>query len=527
MGRILYNAKIYTLNPQQPLISAIFIGEGGRILAAGNDAEVLAAARPGDVQENMTGQTIWPGLTDSHLHLDYYSASLAQVDCETATRAACIERVAQRAANLPPEKWVCGHGWNQNVWPEGFGNASLLDSVTPHNPAYLTAKSLHAAWANSLALKMAGISDATPDPQGGHIDRDAQGKPTGILFESAMELVEDIIPAHTVEDTRQAILQAQKNLWSLGITGVHDFDRQHCFQALQILDQSGDLKLRVLKSIPVEALDQAIEVGLRRGFGSDRLRIGSVKCFSDGALGPQTAAMLQPYENSHETGMLLLDAEQIIEIGRKASQHGLSLAIHAIGDRANHEVLQAYEALRQFERDNHLPLQPHRIEHVQILHRDDVQRLAQLGIVASVQPIHATSDMDIADRYWGARSAYAYAYQSLLSHGTTMIFGSDAPVESPNPFGGLHAAVTRQRTSGAPEHGWYPEQRISLQQALAAFTSLPASVAGWSDRIGSLHSGMYADLIVLDQDPFDLPPQELAAITPSATMFNGEWVAGK
>lgn len=527
MATLLVHAQVYTLNPQQPLVSALYIRDG-RVRAAGSDADILALAQPGDTRMDMHGQTIWPGLTDSHLHLDYYSASLLQIDCETATRAACVERVAERAALSPPDQWIRGHGWNQNVWPEGFGSAQVLDPYTPRHPVYLTAKSLHAAWANSRALQLAGIHSGTPDPEGGRIERDAQGHPTGILFESALALVEAVIPAATVEDTRQGILQAQQVLWKFGVTGVHDFDRQRCFQALQLLDETGELKLRVLKSLPMEALDQAVEIGLRSGFGSDRLRIGAVKCFSDGALGPQTAAMLQPYEGSQkDTGLLFLDAEQIFELGQKASRAGLSLAIHAIGDRANHEVLEAYTALRKFEREHQLKALPHRIEHVQILHPDDVARLAQLNVIASVQPIHATSDMEIADRFWGARSATAYAYQSLLERGTRLIFGSDAPVESPNPFLGIHAAVTRRRSTGAPNAaGWYPEQRMSLQQALEAYSLQPAIVAGWQDRIGHLSAGAYADLIVLENDPLTLPSQELYSISPVMTMFNGNWVAG-
>jgi predicted amidohydrolase YtcJ len=236
--------------------------------------------------------------------------------------------------------------------------------------------------------------------------------------------------------------------------------------------------------------------------------------------------MLQPYEGSStNTGMLLLDNEQIFEAGRQAATGGLSLAIHAIGDRANHEVLLAYAHLREYEQQQGLPALRHRIEHVQVLHPQDYNRLAELGVIASVQPIHATSDMHIADRFWGSRSAGAYPFRTLLESGANLAFGSDAPVESPNPFWGLHAAVTRRRSDGAPgPEGWYPAQRLALENALHGYTIGSAFAAGRENELGRLAPGFLADLIVLPVSPFDLPPQDLHSITPSATMFAGEWV---
>jgi predicted amidohydrolase YtcJ len=270
---------------------------------------------------------------------------------------------------------------------------------------------------------------------------------------------------------------------------------------------------------------------LRTGFGNDLLRIGSVKLFADGALGPQTAAMLQPYETAPQgggqqnTGILLLDNEQIFEYGQRATTHGISMAIHAIGDRANHEALLGYAQLRRYEREHGLPALRHRIEHVQVLHPDDYGRLAELDVIASVQPIHATSDMYMADHHWGNRSAGAYAFRTLLERGTRVCFGSDAPVESPNPFLGLHAAVTRQRPDGSPAaDGWYPAQRLALEEALLGFTSGAAYAAGLEGQLGMLAPGYLADLIVLEQDPFVLPANELHSLQPCATMVAGEWV---
>jgi predicted amidohydrolase YtcJ len=521
----LYNARIYTMDQQKPLASALLI-DGERLLLVGSDTEILAEANPKTEKIDLSGRTILPGLTDAHLHLELYARSLQNVNAETASLQECLQRVAERAGQTPAGSWILGHGWNQNVWPEGFGTAHDLDLVAPDHLVYLVAKSAHAGWANSLALQAAGITAGSRDPSGGVIQRAADGQPTGILFEAAVALVEQVIPEQGIEVLGQTLDQAQKSLWKLGITSVHDFDLPRCFAALEWLHERQQLYLRVVKSIPLDYLPQAVELGLRSGFGDATLQIGPVKLFADGALGPRTAAMLAPYENEVDyAGMLLLDTEQILEYGQQAARNGLRLAIHAIGDRANHEVINAYGQLREFESNNHLPHLRYRIEHVQLLHPDDLERLAKFEIIASMQPIHATSDMLIADRHWGKRSAYAYAWRSLLQNGTALVFGSDAPVENPNPFWGIHAAVTRRRMDGSPgADGWYPEQRLSLQDALAGFTTGPAFSSGMEKSLGKLAAGFYADLITLDVDPFSIDPQQLYDVRPQATMIGGRWV---
>lgn len=523
--RFLYNARIRTNDPNRPAATALAI-DNGRVTAAGADAEILAGAGSKDEKQDMSGSTIWPGLTDAHIHLQHYAFALQMIECETATREECIQRVTRKAEQAKAGGWIRGHGWNQNDWPEGFGTVKELDAAAPAHPVYLTAKSLHAAWTNTAGLKAAGITRSTPDPDGGKIGRFEDGSPNGLLFESAMALVEKVIPSPSISNITEAIDAAQHSLFRMGITSVHDYDRSACFTALQTLQASARLRLRVVKSIPQEDLEHAAALGLRTGFGNAQLRIGSVKLFADGALGPATAAMLQPYEDSAEnTGILLLDNEQIFEVGQLAASHGISVAIHAIGDRANHEVLLAYEQLRRYELENQLPALRHRIEHVQVLHPDDYSRLADLNVIASVQPIHATSDMYTADRKWGSRSAGAYAFRTLLDRGTHLCFGSDAPVESPNPFLGLHAAVTRQRPDGSPgSDGWYPEQRLSLEEALSGFTTGPAYAAGLERSLGRLSPGFMADLIVLEKDPFDIPRSTLYNQQPVSTMIGGEWV---
>jgi len=522
--KLLYNAQIYTLDSQHPTGSAILI-DGGRVQAVADDAGSLLELQRDVEVLDVGGRAVIPGLTDAHIHLSYYATGLQKVDCETSTLAECLRRVAERARGLPTEAWILGHGWNQNEWGGAYPTASDLDAVAPQQPVYLTHKSLHSAWANSVALRLAGITAETLDPPDGAIGRNEHGNPTGILFEAAAQLVAGFLPDPSVEQITQAIRAAQPGLWRMGLTGLHDFDRRGCFSALQILHECGELGLRVIKSIPLDDLEDAVGVGLRTGFGDDFLRIGPVKAFADGALGPRTAAMFQPYEGEpHAQGMLMLDAEELFERGRPAIENGLSLAVHAIGDRANHEVLNAYGQLRKVERKTGTPLR-HRIEHVQLLHPQDISRLAELSVIASMQPIHATSDMLMAERYWGARSALSYAWRTQLEQGAALAFGSDAPVESPNPFWGIHAAVTRRRGDGSPgPDGWYLVQRLTVLEALRAYTHGAAYAAGLEDRLGRLAPHYLADLLVLDGNPFTCDPAQLRDIRPLATMVAGEWV---
>ncbi|NJC98941.1 MAG: amidohydrolase [Anaerolineae bacterium] len=521
--KLLQNAKIYTLHESQPIASTIVIDREW-ILAVG-DVDDLSSRYPNAERQDMGGRVILPGLTDAHLHFKAYSLGLQKVECETDTREECLRRVAERVKTSRPGEWILGHGWNQNTWGAWLV-AAELDVVAPNNPVYLTAKSLHAGLVNTAAMKLAGITSQTPDPQNGQLQRDVDGNVTGVLLETAMALVAHVIPDPTEYEIANAMEKAQPILWRMGLTGIHDFDRRDSFMALQRLHAERKLKLRVLKNIPVELLDQAYELGLRGGFGGDLLRIGNVKVFMDGALGPHTAAMFQPYiGEENNRGILNMDGEELFEHGRKAAQVGLGMTVHAIGDRANHEVLNAYEQLRNYEKAGRLPHLRHRIEHVQVLHPDDVDRLGKMNIVASMQPIHAISDMRMADEYWGERARLSYAWRAQLDHGARLAFGSDAPVDSPNPFWGLHACITRRRADGSPSaDGWYPEQKLTLAEALAGYALGPAYAAYMEDRLGRLAPNHLADLIVLEKDPFTCDPDELLVMQSSATMVAGEWV---
>ena len=528
---VLYNARIHTMDATQPTARAIAIRDN-RILAVGDDRAMRDRLPDADTID-LKNRSVIPGLIDAHLHAEWTALGLKNVQCETPTLDELLRRVAERASLIPPGTWIRGHGWNHNAWEPQFAGGAFpprhdLDRAAPEHPVYLTAKSGHAGWANSLALKLTNVSASTPNPASGEIVRDAAGEPTGLLLEDAVKLVADKMPEATAHEVAVALRDMLPLMQRAGLTGIHDFDGARALQAWQILKENEQLKLRVSKTIPVQLLDHAIALGIRSGFGDDWLRINNVKSFADGALGPRTASMIEPYEGEPDNhGIVVTDKEELFEHVRKASAAGLSSTIHAIGDKANHDVLDVYAAVRQEEalRGDAPAHLRHRIEHVQLLHPDDFQRLAQLNIIASMQPIHATSDMPMADKYWGYRSAGAYAWQTQFKAGAVLAFGSDSPVESFDPLRGIHAAVTRRRADGAPQPtGWYPEQRLSVYEALYGFT-LGAAYASYDEqRKGSLTPGKLADLVVLDQDLFTIAPMDILNVKVEATMIDGQFV---
>jgi predicted amidohydrolase YtcJ len=519
---VLYNAHIHTQDASRPTAQAVAIRDN-KIIAVGDNSLVQRLSNNARMID-LHGRCVIPGLIDAHLHAEWIALGLKNIDAETPTLDELLRRVEERAATTPKNQWIRGHGWNQNVWGGAFPTKADLDRVAPEHPVYLTAKSGHAGWANSLALRIAGVSAFTPNPANGEIVRDERGEPTGILLEGAIDLIEKVLPDISAQEVADALRDMLPLMHHVGLTGVHDFDGARALQAWQILKENGELNLRVSKTIPVHLLDHAIALGLRSGFGDDWLRINSVKAFADGALGPQTALLIDPYEGSTANrGIAVTGKEEMIENVRKAGAAGLSSTIHAIGDKANHDVLDVFAAARQAEATLRLR---HRIEHVQLLHPDDFARLAQLNVIASMQPIHATSDMLIADKYWGLRrSSGAYSWRTQLDAGATLAFGSDAPVESFNPFLGIHAAVTRRRTDGSPQpDGWYPDQRLSVDEAVRGFT-LGAAYASYDEqRKGSLTPGKLADLLVLDRDIFTIEPMAIAETQVLATLIDGQFV---
>lgn len=499
---------------------------GGRFLFVGGEHDARGALAGGGPPEevDLGGRCVLPGLTDSHLHFQWYSRSLHGVDAETPTLAEAAARVHARARESAPGQWITGSGWNHNVWGDGALPDKLpLDRAAPENPVALEAKSGHALWVSSLALEKAGIRLDTPDPPGGKIAHGRDGMPTGVLLENAMRLVQAVIPRPSSSELAVMMRRAQEEVHGRGLTGVYDFDGILAFEAFEELNANGELALRVTKGIPHDALSDAVRLGMKTGFGDEMLRLGAVKMFADGALGPQTAWMLASYEGSWSTGVPTLTEEELVHDITRANSAGLACAVHAVGDAACHVVLNAYE--RAALATSAPSSIRNRIEHVQLVHPDDLPRFARLSVIASMQPLHATSDMMIAERYWGARCRTAYAWKSLLDTGAALAFGSDCPVEIADPLAGIHAAVTRRRPDGSPgKEGWHPEQKVSIEQAVRAYTLGAAFAAGREKELGSIAPGKLADLTILDRDIFSMPPHEIRGTAASATMVGGRFV---
>lgn len=525
---VLINGNIHTMDARAPHVEAIAI-RGDRILAVGSNHAVRDLLAPGGRVADLGGRTVVPGLIDAHLHFLSYGLSLREIDLiNVPSLGAAQESVATHAAATPAGHWLTGRGWDQVLWPDArFPSHADLDGVTDAHPVFLRRKCGHAGWANARALEMAGITADTADPPGGEIVRDpATGQPTGILLERAMDLIFRLMAVPTDAEAQEAVLRAQAKAHAFGITGVHNMEAAPALRAFQELRRAGQLKLRVLQQIPETELDAAIEIGLQSGYGDEWIRIGAVKIFADGSLGARSALMVDSYEGEpHNYGIAVSTADHLKAQVMKAAQAGLAVHIHAIGDQANRNVLDAIEATRRAGVGLHLR---HRIEHAQVLHPEDVNRFAELAVIPSMQPIHCTQDIVAADANWGARSRLAYAWSTLLSTGAVLAFGSDAPVETPSMMEGLYAAVARRRPDGYPgPDGWYPEEKLTMAEAVYAYTMGAAYSSGEEALKGSLTAGKLADVTVLDRDLFTVAAEEVLATNVSATMVGGEVVYGE
>ncbi|MCC7354720.1 MAG: amidohydrolase [Anaerolineae bacterium] len=531
---ILSRARLYTVDDAQPWAEAVAVREG-RIVAVGDAREMDDLRGPQTEVYDLGGRLVLPAFSDAHIHFVWWALQRRQVDVtDVPTPQEAAARVAARAQTLPAGAWVRGGGFNRNLWPGSeWPTKDLLDATAPRNPVALDSKDGHSLWVNSRALALAGITASTPDPMGGVIRRDARGEPTGILNENAVPLVFNAIPPESEEECIAAVREGIPLAWAAGITAIHeanDTPEARSFRTFQALDRAGELGLRVLQHIPVANLGHALSVGLRSGFGHDRLRIGGIKIFADGALGSRTADMLEPYVGEPDNwGVAVVDKEELLEVVSRAAAGGLLVTVHAIGDRANRHVLDVLAEVRKQEREQgDAPLR-HRVEHVQIAHPDDLPRLARLDVIASVQPLHATSDMVMADRHWGEpRVRGAYAYASLSASGARLAFGSDAPIEPFAPLLGIHAAVTRRRADGRPgPSGWHPEQRLRVEDVVRAYTWGAAYAAGEERARGSITAGKVADFVILSQDIFECRPMDILQTQIEATFFAGRLVHGK
>lgn len=503
--------------------TAMAFDDDGRVLAVGGD-DLLA--RYGDADKiDGGGKFVLPGLVDAHAHL--YSQGFLAISLDlagTPTLEESVAKIRAFAADNPRRQWILGRGWNQVLWPvKAFPTAADIDAVVDDRPVWLRRIDGHAAWANTRALELAGIDDDTPDPIGGKILRDDNGRATGVFIDKAMGLVEQHIPKPDKEDIRQAYLEAVASLVPLGMTGMHDagIDVAEA-EVLMSMADNGELDMRVYAMISDagENLDAIAEPIV--AYGDDRLDIRSVKVYSDGALGSRGAAMIDPYADDTENrGLPFWTQAELDGFVAKANGMGFQVGIHAIGDLGNRMSLDAFEKAQGGKPS---PLR-NRVEHAQIIALDDIPRFAELGVIASMQPIHATSDKNMAeDRIGPDRIKGGYAWRRLLDSGAVIAAGSDFPVERPNPFLGLYAAVTRQDRDGNPPGGWYAEQALTRAEALHAFTMGAAYAALREDRLGSLEAGKWADFIIVDKDYFEIPASDIDDIRVLETWVGGERV---
>ena len=499
---ILENGLVRTLDPQVPTQRALAIA--GELVAGGVGVHETALASPEVV--DLGGRVVLPGFTDAHVHFPTWA--LAQREVALDGCASLDEALARiRAAGPPaPGRWLRGYGWRSADWsPARDPTRGDLDAIAGDHPAALIAKDYHSLWLNSAALALAG-GDLEVD--GGVVERDESGEPTGVLREEAAWQFKERYMRVPDDEYLEAMRAGIALAHSRGVTAVHDKDGW--LGALRLwrrLEERGQLTLRVWQSIPHDLVVQARDVGLRSGLGSPYLRLGYLKVFMDGTLGSQTAWMLDG------SGVRITSGEELAEIVRRGVDAGFPVAVHAIGDRANREALDAFEQTRDLWQPLGLR---HRIEHAQLLSLDDLPRFAALGVACSVQFSHAPSDRDMADRFWAGKTEGAYAFRSLIESGAVLANGSDAPIEELDPLAGVRAGVRRTIDE---RDAWHPEEAVSVEQAFHATCVTPAWLSQDERRRGTLVPGRYADLVVLDRDPWeDLDAQVVA------TMVGGRWV---
>ncbi len=497
---------------------AVFV-RGSRISAVGRSRDLIAAV-PNAPRLAARGATITPGLCDAHLHFVPWAQGRRQPDLlGAATRAGALARVSTALAGMAGDAPLLGRGWDEMGW-EVRPDRAALDALAGGRPVILHSHDFHSLWANSAALRAAGVTRETPDPPGGRFERDGAGEPTGIVRENAVRAFAALEAQAGPAITPALLDDGAAALHAAGITAVHDCQR-NAIDMARMRALAGRRRLRVLQHVGEEQFAQLAAAGLASGVGDAWFRIGALKLFADGALGSRTAALLEPYDDGYGLGMVTIPREQLIAIVCRAAVAGFACAIHAIGDRAVRHALDAFEAARTAAP---APPLPPRIEHVQLLHPDDLPRFAALGVAASMQPQHATSDAFAAAAAWGARCALAYPWRSLVASGVALAFGSDAPVEPPLPWLGLHSAVTRTRPDGTPPGGFVPEQRIGLDLALHAYTAGAAALAGLTGQLGTLEPGAEADLVIWDRDLHAVPPVDLHEVRPAFTVLGGEIV---
>lgn len=521
---ILTNGKIWTGDAQRPWAEAVAI-EGNRIAAVGSAAEIAKQTPAAARIIHLNGRLAVPGFIDNHVHFIDGGMELSRVQLrDAATPQEFARRIGEYAKRLGPGKWVVGGQWDHTIWnPPSLPTRHMIDAVTPQNPVFVSRLDGHMALANSLALKMANVTRDTPDPPGGTVVRDASGEPTGILKDAAQSFVERVIPSASVDERVAAGRAALAEAARFGVTAFCDMSSGEAyddFRAYQRLEKSGELTARVYLFTPILMYKRLLDASVEKAFGSGRLRIGGLKGFADGSLGSSTAAFFEPFLDDPNNRGLTMEAMtdgRMKSAVTDADAHNLQVAIHAIGDRANDEVLKIYESIAN-EREHRF-----RIEHAQHLNPDLIKRFAADRVIASMQPYHAIDDGRWAEPKIGhERAKWTYAFRSLIDDGAILTFGSDWTVAPLNPILGIYAAVTRRTIDGKNPNGWIPEQKITVEEALRCYTANNAYAAFREKDIGKIAPGMFADIAVLSDDLFTIAPEKIENVKVDMTIFDGK-----
>jgi predicted amidohydrolase YtcJ len=526
---VFLHGRIYTNDPQHPWASAMAV-RGGKIICAGGIEQIMLECGGG--QENaetiqLGGHFVMPGFNDAHVHIGSAGADMLAVRLNGAAAVEELQkRVADAVAAHKEGDWITGSGWDHTVWPDKkFPNKQQLDSVAPKNPVLLTHISGHVAVANSLALKLASITKETPNPKGGEFERGEDGELTGMLKEgSAIQLVAQYVPDPSPEQRRRGIEMALADVAKNGVTSVQDNSDWDDFLVYRDLKDEGKLTVRITEWLHFTTDVRTLQNMRSEGGVTDPwLKTGALKMVTDGALGSRTAAMLAPYSDDPSTsGLLIMDENKLRELAIERDKAGFQLAFHAIGDRANRVALDVFEAVAKANgaRDRR-----DRIEHAQVVAPEDLPRFTKLNVIASMQPSHQTTDMRWAEQRVGPdRIKGAYAWAMLQKSGARLAFGTDYDVEPISPFRGLYACVTRERAEGGPEGGWQPQEKISLDDCIRAYTSGSAYAQFEEGRKGQLKTGYYADFIVLSNDLTKIPPSEYVKTRVLRTVVGGRTV---
>jgi predicted amidohydrolase YtcJ len=511
------------------------LARDGRVAAVGRTSDLARDAGKAE-RIDLRGGLMTPGWFDAHVHFMWWGFQMAELDLRaTKTIEEALEQIGRRARELGPRQWLTGGRFDKNNWGR-WPTAADLDRVTQDRPTVMRSRDGHSRWLNTAALRAAKIGKDTVAPEGGAIFRDAAGSPTGILQERANELADRAVPAATEADCDAAMMRAQAEALMRGVTGIESLEQASSYAALRRARERGELRVRAVMGIPHRSLalslpttgtppqirdtapfdfESALKAGMRTGQGDEWLQLGHVKFFADGALGSQTAALEEPYEGSDDRGILTFDPIELRTEVARAAAGGLAVAIHAIGDRAVHVALDAVTPTRVTS-----PALRQRLEHIQLVREEDLGRFGALGVIASMQPIHCTSDRDIADRYWGpTRTPRAYPWRTLLERGAVLAFGSDAPVEPIDPLLGIHAAMTRRRPDD--RDAWFPAQRLTLDEALHGYTAGAAYSTGREREWGTLELGMRCDATIVSRDLATLEESELLDVKVAATITDG------